>query len=38
MNKMKMESPDVTAQNVERIGVLFPNCVTETVDKNGKPR
>lgn len=32
MNKMRMESPDITAQNVERIGALFPNCVTETVD------
>ena len=33
-----MESLDITAQNVERIGALFPNCVTETVDENGKPK
>lgn len=38
MDRMKMESPDMTAQNVERIGTLFPNCVTETVDEDGKPK
>lgn len=38
MDKMRMESVDVTAQNVEKIGALFPNCITETVDENGKPK
>lgn len=38
MDKMKMESVNMTAQNVEKIGVLFPNCITETVDENGKPK
>lgn len=38
MDKMRMESPDMTAQNTEKIGALFPNCVTETVDENGKPQ
>jgi hypothetical protein len=33
-----MESLDKTAQNVEQIGAMFPNCVTETVDENGKPK
>lgn len=33
---MRMESVDMTAQNIEKIGELFPNCITETVDKNGK--
>ena len=28
----------MTAQNIEKIGALFPNCVTETVDENGKPK
>ena len=37
MKKMKLETPDLTAQNIEKIGALFPNCVTETVDENGKP-
>ena len=30
MDKMRMESVDMTAQNIERIGALFPNCITET--------
>ena len=33
MDKMKFESPDMTAQNIERIAALFPNCVTEMVDE-----
>ncbi len=35
MDKMKMETPNLTIQNVGKIGVLFPNCITETVDKDG---
>lgn len=38
MDKMRMESVDMTAQNVEKIGALFPNCITETVDDHGKPK
>lgn len=38
MDKMRMESVDMTAQNVEKISALFPNCVTETIDENGKPK
>ena len=33
-----MESVDMTAQNIEKMGALFPNCITETVDENGKPK
>ena len=36
MNHMKFESPDLTAQNIDRIAALFPNCVTEMPDENGK--
>ena len=36
MDKLKMESVDLTAQNIEKIGALFPNCTTETADENGK--
>ncbi|WP_233543496.1 site-specific DNA-methyltransferase [Pyramidobacter sp. CG50-2] len=32
---MRMESPDLTAGNVEKIGAMFPNCVTETIDAHG---
>lgn len=35
MDKMRMESVDLTAQNIEKIEMLFPNCITETVDANG---
>lgn len=33
MNKLRMESPDMTAQNIERIAALFPNCITEMLDE-----
>lgn len=36
MDKMKMETPDLTNQNIGKIGSLFPNCITETVNKDGK--
>jgi len=35
MEKMRMETQDLTSANVEKIGALFPNCVTETTDENG---
>lgn len=36
MEKMRMESMDIIAQNVENIGNLFPDCITEARDENGK--
>lgn len=33
LNKLRMESPDITAQNIDRIAALFPNCVTEMLDE-----
>lgn len=38
MDKMRMESVDMTAQNIDKIGAIFPNCITETVDENGNPK
>ena len=38
MEKMRMESVDTTAQNIDKIGAMFPNCITETVDENGNPK
>ena len=35
MEKMKMESVDLTKQNIEKIGLLFPNCITESKDEDG---
>lgn len=36
MKKMKFETDDLSQKNVEKIGKLFPNCITETKDENGK--
>ena len=36
VEKMKFETPDRTAENIEKIAELFPNCVTEMRDENGK--
>ena len=33
-----METPDLTQSNIEKIAALFPNCVTETVGQDGKPK
>ena len=33
MNHMKFESADMTAQNIDRIAALFPNCITEMLDE-----
>lgn len=35
MDKMRMESKDITAQNIEKIGALFPNCIAESPDGYG---
>jgi len=36
--KMKMESVNLTSQNIERIQSLFPNCISETIDGSGVSR
>ena len=36
MDKLKMESHDVTGSNINKIARLFPNCVTERLGKSGK--
>ena len=33
MDKMRMETADITALNIEKIGALFPNCITEMLDE-----
>ena len=33
MDKLRMESPDITAQNIDHIAALFPNCITEMLDE-----
>lgn len=36
MEKMKMTSLDMKEQNINKISIMFPNCITETIDENGK--
>lgn len=36
MEKMRMESVDMTEKNIEKIESLFPNCITEALDESGK--
>lgn len=38
MDKMRMESPDLTQRNIEAIAALFPNCITETRGADGSIR
>ena len=38
MDKMRMESVNITDKNIEKIEKMFPNCITETVDVDGKPK
>ena len=38
MEKLKMHSPDLTQENIAKIRDLFPDCVTEAKDENGKLR
>ena len=33
-----MQTTDVVNENIKRIGELFPNCLTEVKDENGRPQ
>ncbi len=35
MEKMKMQSANLTEKNIDKIAQLFPNTITETKDENG---
>lgn len=37
MTHLNMHTPDITDSNIQKIGELFPNCLTERLDENGKP-
>lgn len=37
MDKLKMMSRDVVGGNAQKIAALFPQCVTERLDKDSKP-
>ena len=38
MEKLYMQTTDVVDENIKRIGELFPNCLTEVKDENGRPQ
>ncbi len=35
MEKLNMHTPDITDVNIEKIGQLFPNCITERMSDDG---
>ena len=36
MDKLKMETPDLTQANIEKLAALFPACVTEARGEDGR--
>ncbi|MDP3480833.1 MAG: site-specific DNA-methyltransferase [Desulfoprunum sp.] len=38
MDKLKMQSPNLVDANIDKIAALFPNCITEDRDENGRVR
>lgn len=36
MDKMQLHSPDITQKNLGKVAELFPNCVVEAINENGK--
>jgi adenine-specific DNA-methyltransferase len=38
MEKVNLQSTDMVDENIKRIGELFPNCLTEVKDENGRPQ
>lgn len=38
MEKLKMQTINMVDENIKKIGELFPNCLTETLDENGRPQ
>ena len=37
MKKMNMQTTSIVDENIKRIGELFPNCLTERLNDEGKP-
>ena len=36
MEKLKMQTTDIAVENIQRLGELFPNCLTERINEDGK--
>lgn len=37
MEKLKMQTTNQVDENIKKIGELFPNCLTERLNEEGKP-
>ena len=37
MKKMNLQTTNIVDENIKRIGELFPNCLTERLNEEGKP-
>lgn len=37
MNKLNLQTHNIVDENIKKIAELFPNCITERLDENGKP-
>ena len=37
MDKLNLQTHNIVDENIKRIAELFPNCLTERLDENGKP-
>ena len=37
MDKLSMQTTNIVDENIKKIAELFPNCLTERLDDNGKP-
>jgi len=37
MEKVNLQTTDIVDENIKRIGELFPNCLTERLNEEGKP-
>ncbi|MCR5454407.1 MAG: site-specific DNA-methyltransferase [Bacteroidales bacterium] len=37
MEKLNMQTTNIVDENIKKIGEMFPNCLTERLNENGKP-
>ena len=37
MEKLNMQTTNIVDENIKRIGEMFPNCLTERLNDEGKP-
>ena len=38
MDQLRMETPDLTKANIDKLAALFPTCITETRNAQGQPK